>query len=83
MAAKTQNRGNEKNMETSEVLHGYNGSLMNQTIQCELCTGKNFHAEIDKADNYVYLCSHCSNYLETLPETIKGDINNFLIGNII
>ena len=70
-------------METSEVLLGHNETLMNQTIQCELCGEQIPYMGIRKTDKYVYLCVSCSKYLETLPEAINGSINEFLIGNVI
>ncbi|MCP4112218.1 MAG: hypothetical protein GY749_42965 [Desulfobacteraceae bacterium] len=60
---------------------GYARGNSNQAVTCDLC-GKTDAGKVHFCYNYVYLCSDCLKYLNTLPIYNQKCIERFMIGNV-
>jgi len=61
----------------------YEKSYMAQGQACDLCGRSSTSVKADKSDNFICLCSKCSDYIENLPIYSKNCVERFLIGNIL
>ena len=51
---------------------------------CSQCGEKVAYSDIQRMENFLFLCSSCVRQLESLPNgKIKDCFNNFLIGNVV
>lgn len=68
---------------SEEVVMDSSEILMDQSISCDRCGKKISNGEIHKTDELIALCLDCLEYLETLPEYVRKDIKERLIGNVL
>ena len=57
--------------------------VVNIEAQCDLCGTMSYEEEIYKTDNFLYLCSGCLDKLKEVPGTMKDNLENYLIGNVV
>jgi hypothetical protein len=59
-------------------------NVCESSYSCSLCGEEHPYGQIHETEDCVYLCSHCFEQLEVLPDgRIKKSIEDFLIGNVI
>lgn len=50
---------------------------------CDLCSKTIYHGIIHELTPYTFLCSSCLSHYDSLGKSIRGSIEDFLIGNIL
>lgn len=63
---------------------GSNLTITSKNVTCDLC-GKDEspQGKIHRVHDAVYLCTACQKQIESLPSSVRGDVEERLIGNVI
>ncbi len=72
---------------TKDLNGGYIGVGMKKSITvylCDMCGDKVSYNKIVKKQSHIYLCQDCAKHYDALPNSmVTGDLDEFLLGNVI
>ena len=57
--------------------------ITDRDVQCDLCGKKSIEEEIYKSKNYICLCATCLKKLKAIPDDIKDQVEDYLLGNVL